>query len=275
MSQVIVHIGLHKTATSFLQRNVFPNLPETIYATNNEFFVPWQKQVVNKNRYLFLSYEGFSGSPWQFNRPKIKRRSFISSYEENINALARYFPEASIIVFIREHSGWLRSLYKQYLHEGGTEHFNQFYGKILTPEDLAISTRIKMLREKFKNIYVLDYQDLKNEGLDFIIKFFQQTYNLELEGESLDNSNYTNKSVSGMKMEYLRRYNYIYTRHLPSFVKKMLRISGLDPRTFFQKKLSRWHTPDSETFIQKTNSIGDSFKADWELALKYKWVSRP
>lgn len=277
MSKVIIHIGLHKTATSFLQREIFPQIEDVIYATNNEFFVPWQNQVKNSNKYLFLSYEGFSGNPWNMTTSKahgISNCTFLESFEKNINALSRYFPNASIIVFFRRHGDWVGSLYKQYLHEGGTLDFNEFYGEsrdsLLTPSDLIFSSRIKLLQQLFNNVHIIDYDDFKNGGGVFIETFFNNIFNLYFQKPTKTEKHASNKGVSGVKMKLLRKYNKIY-HHLPKSLKRPLIILRLTPRKIFQEKLKFWKTSDSIEFISKLNRINDDFKADWEIVLNQKW----
>ena len=148
MGKVIIHIGMHKTGTTFLQKVIFPKLDNTFYAHNNEFFIPWKEQLSKKADHMLLSYERFSGFPW--NKFK-EKNSWLKSFYLNIDQLKKFFPNAIIIIFFRKQGDLLLSIYKQYLQVGGELSFDDFYGdgKILEKEDLSIKSRLDYIKDYF------------------------------------------------------------------------------------------------------------------------------
>lgn len=127
---VIIHLGLHKTGTTYLQEMVFPYFPDTYlltrpYTQHNFAFNKLQyaddtlydREVVlreirriKENR-LILSDEAFGGKPMVFsfiNRSMIARR------------FRELFPDAKIILFIRgqkdiivsHYNNWIQGYYK-------------------------------------------------------------------------------------------------------------------------------------------------------------------
>ncbi len=131
MSKTFIHIGLQKTASSYFQKLVFPNIQDVFYlgrpyTQENEAFNSLQyaddieydssllqselelaKKAANKNAIL-ISDELFSGFAfWGFsNRGTIARR------------LAEIAPESEIILFLRNQADLINSLYNQYVKIG-------------------------------------------------------------------------------------------------------------------------------------------------------------
>lgn len=129
MSQppVVIHIGLHKTATRYLQRAVFRQLdssrfwvnPNPLYhdlrqAARNPGDEDWAAAAETAaeearqhagGRTLVLSDPSISGDMY----------SAHADYRENLDLVHRIFPEARIIYFVRRQSSWLQSAWRQSL----------------------------------------------------------------------------------------------------------------------------------------------------------------
>lgn len=131
-SRTIIHIGLHKTASTLLQENVFPKVKGFRYLTrpytqhsrswnqlqyaddtfyDEELMENTLKPLRNEN--LFISDESLSGNPVPLassNRSMIARR------------LKKQFPDAEIILFIRgqqdiicsQYNMWVKGSYQGY-----------------------------------------------------------------------------------------------------------------------------------------------------------------
>ena len=96
------HVGLHKTATTFLQKSVFPEWPGIHYlqSRNIEYFL----RLPDTETYL-ISCEGLSGATF----------ATLDERCRGIARLARMFPAANTIIGFRPHGGFMASLYSQYL----------------------------------------------------------------------------------------------------------------------------------------------------------------
>ena len=123
--EIFIHVGLHKTASTFLQQEVFPQFKSVLLIANPEtqhnkafnqlmyaddcFYSPnLVIQEINKIKSdrILISDECFSGQPLFFlsnNKTIIAKR------------LADLFPDAKIILFIRGQKDLMLSLYSQYL----------------------------------------------------------------------------------------------------------------------------------------------------------------
>jgi hypothetical protein len=146
MAGILLHIGYHKTATTWLQQVLFNN-------TEMGFYSPWNRgQITNdfikldaltfdsqaartkyengiseaaKNDMIAtLSHERLSGYPASggFDSKLIADRLFTS------------FGDASVLIIIREQKSIIRSWYAQYIKDGGGVSLKRFLD--LPPEDL-------------------------------------------------------------------------------------------------------------------------------------------
>lgn len=158
MSKVVLHLGLAKTGTSWLQQNVFPLLPL-------EFVHCSKYDVLNKyNHDLLLSFEGFSGTIQCNDR-------FVNAYR-----LHRLFPSAKVLVVFREREGYLWSLYSQFIRGGGLWCFDEFKQWALGhPYFMDWLLYKKYLCRLFNkdchggnNCLFLDFKDLKTDPEGFV-----------------------------------------------------------------------------------------------------------
>jgi Sulfotransferase family len=127
---MLIHIGYHKTASSWLQHLFFPHHRQLRLAHNHETL--WShliepnaldfsanncrenlQPVVEKTRadglIPILSAERLSGNPHS------------GGYDSQVIAwrLSEVFPDARILIVVRRQADMLRSLYKQYVRAGG------------------------------------------------------------------------------------------------------------------------------------------------------------
>ena len=137
------HVGLHKTASTYLQRLVFPEWPEIKYLRhrNLEYFL----RLPDTARYL-VSCEGFSGATF----------AKLDDRRRGLARLAEMFPGANAIIGFRPHGGFVASLYSQYLRYGGSAPFDAFFSLdgpqdrvIWRREDLCFRALIECLEDSF------------------------------------------------------------------------------------------------------------------------------
>ena len=123
---MLIHIGYHKTGTSWLQERYFTSDNGYVQVLNHEEVsrlidrVRWlefqpekiQKLVegrIAEDRVPVISSEILSGSPFA---------GGASSYE-NLLKLNRAFPDAKILITIRNQIDYISSIYNQYIKTGG------------------------------------------------------------------------------------------------------------------------------------------------------------
>lgn len=129
MSEHLLHIGYHKTATTWLQQEAFLRLadlhlarrdPLIKMALDELMFDPnfdaesFKQRVEGRSteigKPLIISHEGLSGRVWE------------ASYNQEMirNRLAEVFPTGKVLMVIRSQTSMLPSLYAQYVNSGGT-----------------------------------------------------------------------------------------------------------------------------------------------------------
>lgn len=275
---VIIHIGMHKTGTTYLQYNFFPKLENVIYAHGNHFFRPWRDQVSENKNHLLLSYEGFSGIAWNecWKLGKRNGHNWSKSFEENVTSLKKFFPDAIIIIVMRRHGDLLVSLYKQYIQEGGFLSLKGFYGDngVISPSDLNLKFRIDIIKKNFSNCYFLNFERFKKYGDKYIETFFKREFEgIEINDRLVNSLRNKNRSISGKKIVLLRMINPYYYR-LPKKAKGIIRYLRLSPRDIFQTKLSFWSSPDNDELENLRINTNKSFQEDWEFFKLNEWQFR-
>ncbi|MEO9475292.1 MAG: sulfotransferase domain-containing protein [Cyclobacteriaceae bacterium] len=229
----IVHIGYPKTATTFLQWEVFPNLEGVNYVdyrTCEQIFTPLiyldefdydlssvqetLKAYVLERTNLF-SFEGLVGPPFIY---KGLGRSVIP---ERLRALG--FDK--IIITLRNQEDMLDSLYRQYVIQGGVVRFADFidrkkrwnlYQRSFNMDFLKYDSLICKCNEIFgkDNVLVLRTEDLKKDTNAFIN---QIEYFVGSDMEKGRPSKKVNQSMSNLSIAVLRVVNhFIFTSQKPN-----------------------------------------------------------
>ena len=131
-AEVLIHIGYHKTSTTWFQKFLFNNsairfilpwrnpeiLPVLVYPhaldfaphTCRKYFQAAILEAQNCGLIPALSSEELSGNP----------HSGGYASKELADRLAAVFPEAKVLIVIREQKSMIVSTYKQYVKVGGT-----------------------------------------------------------------------------------------------------------------------------------------------------------
>lgn len=168
--KVIIHIGLVKTGSSYLQSQIFSQLRQlnnVLYlgpTENINQFNHWSRQFSK----LIISNENIAGHPVKI----IDGYSLWGQFQNSINNILDTYKDPFIIIGFREPSSMIQSVYKQYLHEGGTQNWEQFHEqrKDTFPDQFYFSKYIRYLRDSFapERVFLYAYSELKYEPLVFL-----------------------------------------------------------------------------------------------------------
>ena len=158
MDNIVFHVGLHKTGTTFLQRNVFYNMKNVnFFCTDGRQFTGLND--IDKNKINLISNEWYSGDPHvskEFSRYNIGKD------------IAKKYPDSKIIVIFREKNSWMKSLYSQYIKNGGTYNFEKWKSDFFNEKYLDYKEYENFLRDNFKTVLVLWFEDLRKNPDAFI-----------------------------------------------------------------------------------------------------------
>lgn len=151
---IIIHIGLSKTASTFFRYNFFPKL-EGVHYTNATLYVA--KIVPYKIN--LISQPSLTGNMF-----KSKSDLRCSRYE-TMKRVATIFPNARIILVLRDEESIKKSIYSQHLRRDGNLSYDDFidkeFNKDYTDYELLIYTLDKLFP---LGVYVCHLEDM---GKDF------------------------------------------------------------------------------------------------------------
>lgn len=105
---IFFHIGLHKTATGWLQRQLFPSLPLPIYRTR-KFDKIGDLAADPSTDAIIISHEGLGGRISDSKAPGDTMAIFSST----IARIADLPIEGKVLIGFREHAAWINSAYAQ------------------------------------------------------------------------------------------------------------------------------------------------------------------
>jgi hypothetical protein len=179
---MLIHIGYHKTGTSYLQRYLFFKTPPA------NFVAPWTVTSGEAIQHFVLTH------PARFD-PVAVRSAFrekiapensalipVISHEDlcGVPMLARYygfqvadrlrqtFPDAKILITIREQKSALRSIYGQYIRQDGEWPIHMFLGNGNEPPGFAPICRLDHLEY---DLLASHYVRLFGEGQVLVLPF--------------------------------------------------------------------------------------------------------
>lgn len=269
MSKRIIHIGLHKTGTTFLQRHYFPGIPNLTYHTSRDFYAKFGTEELSAS--LLISGEALSGMPWndKWKRGIGNDHSYLGFFKKAVSNLKLIFPYAKIIIVFRKHGNLLISLYKQYIQEGGILPFKEFYNEngVIRDEDLNFSTQIRILNENFDQVDFLSFEQFKEEVVLYYDRYFTALGYGKSEGKVRHKAN---QSIAGKKVELLRKFNKVYPK-LPTSFQNLLEKNQFTPRKILQGRMKFWKSKDSDHFKIIKDEINRKFKEDWAFFEEQQW----
>ena len=200
MDNILIHIGLYKTGTTWLQKYLFTLesnyfFPLSDYSTGPSSLA--LKFVYDENRYLLNSFSDNKKIIQEGLRQILKSESYkpdkipVISHERlsgsphssgfDAAIIARRiqakFPEAKILICIREQSSWLLSNYFQYLKGGGnlsiTKYlYTKYDGKrpAFSPGYLEYHYLIQDYQKRFskENVLVIPYELFSTDHTKFL-----------------------------------------------------------------------------------------------------------
>jgi hypothetical protein len=193
MKKIYLHVGLHKTATTFLQTNCFPyidnntveynpgeilNLLNTCikFPERKKSLIPLIQEKIDSftKEKIFISREGLSGN----------LLDFYKNYKSTILLLNEIFKkyEVQIFLVLREQIDWIQSTYKQSVRLHHYQSLNEYIGfKEQENEEFCLAdyrdlNYFNIIKEYIKyfqksNIHILFYEEFKKDKTKFLYIF--------------------------------------------------------------------------------------------------------
>lgn len=189
MRPPLLHIGLHRTGSTWIQKSVFNGedgrpplavkdriqLNDRIVAPRDEDFDPvrvreWlMEQTKDIEHPTVLSSERFSGNP----------HSGWFDANRNLDRLQAVLPEARVLLVVREQRSLIQSLWLQYTRIGGTATLRQylrapsagdFRAPVFDPAFLKFHHFVESLDQRFgpEQVLVLPFELLKEDPRSYL-----------------------------------------------------------------------------------------------------------
>lgn len=144
MDDVVLHIGMPKTGTTYLQDCFFPKLEGVNFVGKLDILKKLESGKTN-----LISDESICGDP--FIRGVLDYRCNILSRLKNA------YPDARVIFCIRETCHLLRSMYYDYIKQGGVYDYDTFLATVVDHDFFDVSRYMDMIHGVYQDIFVYHY----------------------------------------------------------------------------------------------------------------------
>ena len=271
MGQTILHIGMPKCGSTFLQKYIFTQV------SSYEFIKDSTKYCASKNQ--ILSDERLSGKIWQTKRNHLVgdfEKSWFENFRTSTARLAHDFSNVRVLFVIRPHRDLIISLYKQYIHEGGSLGFNEFRDAVFDKKESTdfYSKRLEHLNSLgFREIIIVELNKLRTlEGQSSLANIGLP--DIELKSPVILRR--ANVSLKPGQLSFLLSVNPLLNKlpeELQSFLFKFkISLRHILQRFFNSQYLSKIFLRFYPDIDMKINIESFYFENDW-ICIKKKYLS--
>lgn len=218
----VLHAGLHKTGSTFLQQEVFPALEGVVYV--EDFPIRTHIPGLTKDSTILFSNEASCGCPYP-----VTREFSLDALRDNVILLQI----DSLILFKRDFYSWVLSLYVQSLKEGGVLPLEEFIA--MNKERLASWDGLEVkiagfCRDENIRFLTLDYGEFINNGqsiLDDVCDFI-----------GCKRIQYKKKSVNASRYGLLtiRVFRLLNLLYKSKWARWLFRLLGITPRMLISSR---------------------------------------
>ena len=207
MNAPIVHIGYHKTATSWFQGSFYPKVKNAAYLerkrvreaflnpTAFRFDAEWARTVLETDGRPILCEEDLCGH--------FENGGMLEALSKDVAyRIHRVFPDAQIVIFVRNQPDMIRASFLQYRRSGGTKSLKRFLfpyenerwlrGKrfkkpLLTLDHFAYQHLVAHYQAVFgaENVHVYCYEEFRADPKAFADRF-RERFNLSVDLDEVD-----------------------------------------------------------------------------------------
>lgn len=227
-AEIYFHVGIPKTASTFLQRNVMPYFRGVQFVKKRHH--KYHKEIVansDSEKILFTC-------------------EFDHALENELNTFAKNYGKCNIIIVFRRQDAWIASRYRYHIRKNGHLSFDEFFNLDKNDgywhiEDLEFYRKIELIEKYFPHNkpLVLFQDNLKNDAWGFIDKladYIGVTYNKD-----------------DIKMQVVKKA--YQDKHL-MIVRWFNRAFRYNPDRFKSKLMRKLHKRSRELFLHSAAAIG-------------------
>lgn len=202
--EVYIHLGIHKTGSSFLQKIFFPNYTGKVCYLSRPDLKNFKDYILNEDDFKFNNstalnlFNNALGTKGKFEKIIISDEEFygnpylaVIDRKRNFDRLFKTFGNSlKVIIFLRNQQNLLNSLYNQYVKTGGTANFKSFLNYKKYPLNFRLSylfydRYVDYVKKSLgnKNVRIFLYEEFlesKTKILNEMNKFvMEDNYDLE------------------------------------------------------------------------------------------------
>jgi hypothetical protein len=241
--RVVIHIGFPKAGSTWLQRELLPRVrnarmvPRTV--VRRELLVPSplafdaraaRRAVLGRGaERVLLSEEELAGN--------LHTGGLHGAMSKEIaERLARAFPDAHVVILLRNQLDMIASAYKQYVEGGGTGSIHRFLRPARSPHKtpnfsldfLAYDAQVRRYESLFGEdaVHVYPFEDLRRDGGAFVLRLASD---LDLDLDPAEVS-YSARNVGYRRgtRRIVRVLNHFHDREIPN-TSCLVAVPGLYP----------------------------------------------
>lgn len=221
---VIIHTGYFKTGTTWFQEVFFPKVTNIVFSNaanssldDNLILVrPYDYSSENVTRHIDDLFPNEPSKTLLLSRERLSGHPFTGGFDSKVIAdkLKSTYPNATIIIFIREQKNAIISAYKEYVKRGGIAPFEKWictHERTIPSFQLDYFNYYKHVNYYFSlfgklNVKVYAYEDFKNEP-EVFLKSFSEELNLDIDLSQFDFTKKVNKGFSTKSLKLIRWSN--------------------------------------------------------------------
>ncbi len=252
-SRIYFHLGLPKTASTYLQKTVFPQLQGVVFHKKHDFRK--YKGIASDDPHIHL----FSSE-------------MDIGIEDELKRIKNIHPMASVMIVFRSHYSWILSKYKysirKWNHLRMAEYYSSTDDKLLKVPTDYYRGIIELADELFDGrVLVMNYHLLKSDP-GFIEGSIQDF--IGIQKAAISPGKHVNKAFNTRQLIHLRRYNewhrYRESQSKFKFFRKLYyryRQYLLHIVAFFSKAIPVDELEFKEELKREKLVIEERYKNDW------------
>lgn len=231
----------------------------------------------NGNSTILISDERISG--------RLFGQSYIEDFYNRMSLIKNIFDQPKIIMGVRKQDDMVKSIYKQYLHQGGFKEFDYIFNLkndgIIRLKDLKYKPRIEYLKNNFNDVFIYKLENIKNDFTHFTTSLGEFIYDNKYQKRNIQFKK--GKSNQGVKkniqiklLKKLNKINYLVSKNtfLPSvydsYIIELFKKIGINltPRNFCQNYLKNFGKSKFEIPNEIKYYLNRYFFDDWNYVNK-------
>jgi len=263
---VFFHLGIERTATTYLQDAVFPHFKNIGYIHKRHYADATAIISQQKYKHYLVSYE----------------LNLNEQFEREVRNFSSIYPHAIPIMVLRPQAQWLVSQYKRFVKNGNPQPFHRFFNlqnrdSLYPTQALLYTHRIELLKNYFTtNPLLFFYHDFRQQPQQFIQQLahtVNATVHLSDINSQKIHTSYTTQQL--LALQYVMQY--INLKRERKFRQPLLHFGhrlakdAVRYTTFAIANQLPAHWFEEQAFIssETLNAITQYYQDDWNTCLQY------